>query len=546
MSQHTLADQIANSVLGGGAPSGAPADSRDTLRDTTVIINGIQYTFSVGGSFRRVGDEPGGTTRQFYLTPVGGGDRIGFKGAGQYATGDGKWVTVDAAGNILSAKSMSQDEWDNVNNPPPPGGYEPQVIDYGNGLVAVQTPDGRWTLREVGGGGGGAPAYSSTRQAQMEAQTFQAAEEEKTRAFQLQRDTAAAEEARLDRENTARMNRLRDLNDLIQQAMGNQQRAREMKFGLRGDEFALAGTYSGTAMRGTTPTQAFGNELQQFAGAPLPQLGPNAQMPQIEQGIQQVQAMGPPPTGGGFGMAGEGALNGDEEVVTRLNDGTVLVTPLKGGAQYGATFPTTPTAESSYAALSPLYSSLGFSNIPKFTDLGAEGYAVGGGLNTLNRLGYRPNLVRDPASGQIFYRTPQNTLRRFEDMNAFNAGGFNLGDVVNLSPDEIRSIGPWEAGNEAGFITANTRLPDVAPGQGAFGPAGTPFVTPFRQVLPNPYNVAGQIRWADPIAAQNYASAYGYAQNPWGQPMGISPDQLMAMAEQPFPRGIPRSVLGYR
>ena len=411
-----------------------------------------------------------------------------------------------------------------------------------------------------------APAYSSTRQAQVEAQSFQAEQARLDREAQVARDTAAAEQDRLDRENTARMNRLSDLNDLIQQAMGNQQSAREMKFGLRTDPFALAGTFSGGAMRGTTPTQAFGNQLQNFAQAPLPQLGADAQMPQIEQGIQQVQAMGAPPMGGGFGMeqggtmgpmgpdfsppgysviVGEGALNGDEEVVTRLNDGTVLVTPLKGGAQYGGTFgPTEPTSESSYAALSPLYRSLGLSNIPTFQRT-PTGYSTSGGLDALSRLGYQPSLVRTPEGG-VLYRNPSGQYQPVTS-DAFAQSQFRWGDVFNLTdPADIARV------HSPGVLGAPLTAPpsDIGPGQGAFGPAGTPFTSPFGQLLPNPYNVAGPIRWADPILASSYASAYGSAKNPWGQPMGIDPETLMAMAESPFPtgvqRGVQRRVLGFR
>lgn len=434
-------------------------------------------------------------------------------------------------------------------------GTPPSVVNIGGGFVGIQDPVSKeWTIREANvSGGGSAPAYSSTRQAQVEGQAFAAEQARLDREATIARDAAAAEQARLDRENTARMNRLRDLNDLIQQAMGNQQSAREMKFGLRNDSFALAGAFSGGPMRGTTPVQAFGNELQNFANQPLPQLGANATMPQIEQGIQQVQAFGPPPTGGGFGMAqggtigaqgpdfsppgysvivGEGALNGDEEVVTRLNDGTVLVTPLKGGAQTGATL---PTPESSFAALSPLYRSLGFSNIPTFQS-GPSGYTVSGGQNTLSRLGIQPRLIRDQATGGTGYLDPSGVLRGISNPADFARFGFNWADVFNVSPEEYAAI---PRGSQL------TSMPDVSPGQGAFGPSSSPFLSPFGQLMPNPYNVAAPLRFAGPIDWQNFASAYQNARGPGGV-MGISPEQLMAMAELPFPTGLPKRVLGYR
>src|SRR3990167_2811594 len=68
--------------------------------------------------------------------------------------------------------------------------------------------------------GGSAPSYASTRQAQMEAQAFEREQTAASQKFQ-------AEQERLDRSTQERMDSLRRLNDLIQQAMANQQSARE-------------------------------------------------------------------------------------------------------------------------------------------------------------------------------------------------------------------------------------------------------------------------------------------------------------------------------
>src|SRR3990167_5388785 len=360
------------------------------------------------------------------------------------------------------------------------------------------------------------------------------------------------------------MNALDRLNNLIQQAMGNQQSAREMKFNVREDDFALAGAYTG-GQRGVTPAQALGNELQNFATQPLPQVAPNAGLPQINQGIQQLQQM-QVPQGGGFGMAeggsmgpqgpdfsppgssvivGEGALNGDEEVVTRLNDGTVLVTPLKGGAATGATL---PTPESSFGALSPLYSNLGFSDIPTFKSYGEGGgfsinptmtqQGMRGPIEILNRLGIQPSLVKQAGDTKIYRRDPlTGQLQHIANPDVFARSGFNWNDVMTLQPNDFARYGTIGAP-----LTAP--LPQVSGGQGYT--SSTPFTTPFGQLLPNVYNAIGALNFAEPWMLPSFLSAYQNARTTAGQPIGIDPQTLMAMAQQPLPNAVPRSVLGYR
>src|SRR3990167_5629228 len=305
--------------------------------------------------------------------------------------------------------------------------------------------------------------------------------------------------------------------------MGNQQSAREMKFGLREDPFALAGTF-GPGLRGTTPTQAFSNELTNYANAPLPQVPQNATLPQINQAITQVP--GAVPMGGGFGMAqggslgpqgpdfsppgysvivGEGALNGDEDVVTRLNDGTVLVTPLKGGAQTGATL---PTPSSSFAGISGLYDNFGFQNYPRF-HISPQGYNLRGATpQQFSQMGYRPSLIE--SGGNYYYNDPEGGLRMFRNQ-AFSKSGFDVRDALSVSPDQLSQFGPIGAVQRTPVAEIQNR--------GAYGPAGGPLLTPFNQILPNPFNIGAELRDAyqnDPIAWANYASAYANARGPGG------------------------------
>ena len=401
--------------------------------------------------------------------------------------------------------------------------------------------------------GPGPVSYSSTRQAAQEAMAFEREQTAASQRFQAEQDA-------LNRQAQERLRAMQELNALIQQEMANRQSAREMRFNLRGDDFALAGAFSGQGLRGTTPTQAFSGELENYANAPLPQVPQNATLPQINQGIQQVQGMGAIPTGGGFGMAeggsmgpqgpdfsppgysvivGEGALNGDEEVVTRLNDGTVLVTPLKGGAATGATLPTTPTATSSYPAISGLYESFGLQNFPRFARTREQiGYNVrNAGLGTLANMGYQPSLVS--SGGRIYWKDPAGGLRPFEG-RMFSRAGFNQRDILNVSPEQLATLGP--------IGPAYRTQPEISQ-RPAFGPAGVPLLTPFGQVLPNPFFIGAELRDAalnDPIAWSNYTSAYANARGPGGEALGISPEQLLAMAQQPLPTGVPRQVLGYR
>ena len=441
----------------------------------------------------------------------------------------------------------------------------------GTGGAATSTKLAEGDLERLlgGSGGGSAPAYSSTRQAAQEAMAFEREQTAASQKFQM-------EQSALDRTAQERINRLRDLNDLIQQAMGNQQSAREMKFGLRNDSFALAGAF-GAGLQGTTPVQAFSNQLGNYANAPLPQQTANMQLPQIEQAIKQVP--GAVPMGGGFGIppipqsggmaqggsmtpsgpdfsppgysviVGEGALNGDEEVVTMLKDGSVLVTPLKGGAATGATL---PTASSSFGALSPMFGPLGFTSIPTYKSYGeGGGYSINpaqttvgqrGPIDIMNRLGYQPSLVKQAGTTAIYYRDPTTgTLRHIANPNVFNQSGFSWNDVQILQPQDFARLGA--------IGPQLTSAPQQVNDRGAYGPANVPFLTPFGQVLANPFNIGAELQDAylnDPIAWSNYVSSYANARGPAGEALGISPDQLLAMARAPFPTGTPRTVLGYR
>ena len=384
-------------------------------------------------------------------------------------------------------------------------------------------------------------------------------------------------ERALDRQAEERMNRLRDLNDLIREAMGNQQSAKEMKFAYKNDPFALAGAFSSQGPRGTSPVVAARNELQNYINQPIPTVAPNATLPQINQAITQVP--GQVPIAGGFGMAAGGMLPmmppqmapqggqpqmgttkvatligegpdtviepGTEVAVTDKAMGTTEIIPLMGGAATGATLPQLPTAQSSYGALEDLYRPFGFQNIPTYRRPASGSYYFRGvNPSQLSEMGYRPNLVRVEGSSQVYFRDPSGSLRPFrmtKGANTFSGSGFGIGDVQTISAADFAGQGIGSR------ITSN--LPDIGADTGAFGPMTTPMFTTFGQLLPNPSYISQELIDAynnDPLQWANYVSAYGNAVGPTGSPMGMTEEQLIGLARAPLPAGVPRQVLGFR
>ena len=181
-------------------------------------------------------------------------------------------------------------------------------------------------------------------------------------------------------------------------------------------------------------------------------------------------------------IVGEGALNGDEEVVTRLNDGTTLITPLKGGAATGATLPYDPST--SFSALRPLFEPFGFSDYGGLPRFGAPATyeRTGGGQNAAQRLGYRSTPT---------YYEPGTIGPQYEPL------------VVG--PDRVL-------------------LPSLSAAAGYLN----------------------SLRVTDPVRYRLAIQAYQNAVSPTGQPRGISPEQMAELIQQPFPTGVPRQVLGYR
>ena len=394
-----------------------------------------------------------------------------------------------------------------------------------------------------------------------------AAEQASQQAFeasqaQLDRDFRAEQE-RLDREQRERLDRLNALTALTGQFVSAQSRARETLAGLQSDPFRFAAALSGQSTVGTTPTEAFRNQLNAYINTPIPQANAgdlasiNAaigqlqglaaqgqpQAPGVLQGLQGMAMggslqMGVAPsfgTGKSAVLVGDGAINGDEEVL--LYDhmtGRAEVVPLSGGAQAGATFnPATLKTIAPY-----LYKDFGFTGVPSVTR-SSPGYieslggsASGGLLNYAQQMGINPSLVRDASTGQIYSRQG-GFLRAITQPSE----GLRNQDVFNLTPAEIARLGPVGA---PGTTLESLINPSEMGTASAFGPVSVPFVQ-SGALLPAPYRIAGtlnRLRLTNPDIYNLILSAYGQA--------GFGLNTLEQQVQNSLVRGGRRQPIGLR
>lgn len=384
-----------------------------------------------------------------------------------------------------------------------------------------------------GGGGGGGSALASQAQAQ-------AARDQAQNEF-------TAKQNELDRAQEERWNRLKLLSDRVAQFQSDQSRARETLAGLQGDPFRFAAALSGQATIGTTPTEAFRNQLTQYSSLQAPQIAPDAPLAAIDQAIQGLgQQQGPqaPPV---FGMAGGGTINGGMQFGTQkravmLGEGTgtgaeigiidpqmgggiTEVIPLSGGAQTGMTFD-----PRSLQTIAPyLYGSGG---IPRQTQV--PGYGSYSSGASAQNLGYNPALIRDVSTGKIFHRSGNN-LSWITSPEDFNRFGFRQSDIFNVAPGELNMFG-----NEGSPLTSYD--PTAQSTASAFGPASSFFTEPTTgAVLPQPYKIARkleELKLTQPDIYNLILSAYSSA--------GFGLDTLESQRQNALPRGGQRTLIGLR
>lgn len=330
----------------------------------------------------------------------------------------------------------------------------------------------------------------------------------------------------------------------------------------REDPFMQAAILGGGVMRGTSPAQAFGQELSSFIDQPLPEYSMDMS-PKELQGILSVMGGIEAPQAPAFGMARggiiemerdgengpftmrprkvsrligeglhrEGLAAGTAEVLT-VEKGpfgikSVEVTPLAGGLAQGGWMEGIGGMTAAKQALSPLFTGMGLPMIPR-TEIGGGGirfpFLGGGGqpgggpfgpyrsrTDFLSAMGVTPQLVRIGKEGsrfgpkgQVFYNE-DGTLRPFTSMGQFRGKGFSMSDVVNLGDLALSQLGT--RGKAVG------KMPITAPESlSAFGAAGTPIIEPSSGImLPAPHKLAGIWNQITPAQKINIYSAYSSA-----------------------------------
>jgi hypothetical protein len=316
-------------------------------------------------------------------------------------------------------------------------------------------------------------------------------------------------------------------------------KARELAASLQGkDPFRQAAVLSGNVMRGTSPAQAFGKELQGFIDQPLPQASLDMSPAELEGILAAVEGLPGAPTAPTFGLAeggviemeqsGDGAFSmrpkrsflvGEKgpEVMT-VGDGQVEVTPLGGAfAEGGKTFLEQQGGMlAAKQALLPAFTGMGIGGVPV-----RQGWRPGGGgainlpfksrfnqafdtrTDFLSALGVTPQLVRDK-TGTVYYNQ-DGTLRPFTSMDHFTGAGYNMGQVVNLGDPAMAALGTKGTAYKASMVPADS------PG-GAFGGVGAPIIEPSTGIiLPAVHKIAGIWNQLRPDQKVNIISAYGMA-----------------------------------
>lgn len=460
----------------------------------------------------------------------------------------------------------------------PIGGGQGILVDADG--IPVVGEDGLPILRSVPAAptGGSAPSFASTQAAQTQAEAFARAQADRDAAIAAQAAVdrrrfdeeqnrldieARTEAARLAEEGALKRNRLGVLSDLIQGFVSSQAQARDTLANLQPDPFRFAAVAGGIAPFGTTPQQGFTEQLQQFAGAPVPTADPNASLPSIQSAIQGLTGanvpLSPQVFGGQVsGLAGGGTVpapfdvmtarlvgeRGPEVMVTSPQGVTIL--PLSKGAQEGGFFPFKPIEfdrESLLPALgtSGIFGSLGFNEIPRVPSVTPgvaqriAGTSPVGPLGSLNRLGILPRLIKFTDSKTIFFRGDDGLLHPISDLETFREAGFRGGDVVLAGPT---SRDPAKIGDPFTSRDIGATVDQPSP----FTKFSAPIIEPTTgTLLPAPFTVASELnrlRLTNPTAFNLLLSAYESA--------GVPATAVLSGVEASLPFGQTRTTIGLR
>lgn len=421
----------------------------------------------------------------------------------------------------------------------------------------------------IGGTDGSAPSFASTQAAQTQAETFARGEREAAETFRVEQDRldreAAAEQNRLAEEAAQKRNRLGVLSDLIQSFVSSQAQARDTLANLQPDPFRFAAVAGGIAPFGVTPQQGFTQQLQQFAGAPVPMADPNASLPSIQSAIQGLTGANVPLAPQIFGAAGGAMIPAPSpgqsiavkvgergEEILRITAQGVEVIPITAGAQEGGFFPFQPIEFDKSTLLpalgtSGIFGSLGFESIPTTTrdptgTIGIPGIpSVPTTVGALGKLGIQPSLIQNPA-GMVFVLDPSTgQYRGFTNFDAFSGSGFQTENIVRLAGPDFNALTQGKIGTQISSpIDPASFVPTEQPSP--FTRFSAPIIEPTTgTLLPAPFQVASQLnrlRLTNPTAFNLLLSAY--------QAAGVPAEAVLSGVQASLPFGQARGNIGLR
>lgn len=367
---------------------------------------------------------------------------------------------------------------------------------------------------------------------------------------------------RMRRERELELEQLREANALkrtkISEAGGLARTAAELKQRTREwlartegvDPFRASIGGQGGVQRGLTPAQAHRENNLAFANQPIPTVDENMQIPELQQTINSLNDMQQAPVmpalgfarGGsvyGRGMAdggqtlmggptfgtnktavltGERNWDGDEEVIiSDPTTGRVEVIPLtQQGMAEGGMFDTKFNFDTIKGALAPIYSSMGFKDVPTFeqTPYGIVpgGLAPGSGLSPLDltrRLGYNPRILRVAGANPYTYFVNAQGQLQFipggHEGSVLKGLGLNEKDLMYVAPTDIEKYAQ-------GAPALTSPPPLVEGGPQTYPQRSIPLFTPADKgsvALPDITQLAGIWRYLDPDTEHALASAYG-------------------------------------
>ena len=447
------------------------------------------------------------------LTPIGGGSSIPFEG-GTYMTTLGRMVQLDREGVEVEGRQSTQSERDDF---------------FGTG----EGTGGTGTTFAPGTAEANA-ARAEVDRATAELLRLEATGDVPMSPYEKEMLAWQKEKAKNDLREARQRMLYGEIGATKRTLIQEKGQARQLAASFQGkDPFRQQAVLSGGVMRGTSPAQAFGKELQGFIDQPLPEASMDMSPQELEGILAASQGLPGAPTQPTFGLADGGVIDMEQggdgafsmkrsflvgekgpEVMT-VGDGQVEVTPLGGAFADGGTAYLDQQGGllGARQALAPLFQ--GYGGVPRLQRQ-APGAPMtlpfgplynqqfGNRADLMSSLGISPQLVH--YGGTIYYNE-DGTLRPFTSMESMKKGmGFRPSQAVNVGREAFSSLG-----TKGKPLHSLGTVPPETPG-GAFGAVGRPIVEPSTGIiLPAIHKIAGIWNQLRPDQKVNIISAYGMA-----------------------------------